>query len=153
MNKKNQQMDRSRRLAHWVLRPSLAASLLAGTLLAGTTGCQTSGVSASRSWFPKLPFRSVATSETETAEPVQVEETPRVASNPVTNAGGTLVSGLPSTNRLVGYVTGKKYEDIPRAKEFYRRGDERFRQAARAPKATRTGMFAEAAELFESAGK
>lgn len=151
MNKKNHQMDRSRRLARWVVRPSLAASLLAGTLLASTTGCQTSGASASRSWLPKLPFRSVATSETETPEPVQAEETPRVASNPVTNAGGKL--GLPSTNRLVGYVTGKKHEDIPRAKEYYRRGDELFRQAALAPKATRTGMFAEAAELFESAGK
>ncbi|WP_182864671.1 tetratricopeptide repeat protein [Rhodopirellula sp. JC639] len=149
MKKNQQQLDRPGRFTRCGLRP-----LLGTCVLAAVAGCQSfGGGSATRGWFPRLPFGSVATDETETPPLVQAEDPPRVASGSASNAGGTLASGLPSTNRLVGYVTGKKHEDIPKAKELYRRGDERFKQAARAPKATRTGMFAEAAELFEKACK
>lgn len=58
---------------------------------------------------------------------------------------------IPGTTRLVGFVSGKK-EDLPRAKQLYIKADALFKEASRAPKATRTGMFAEAAELFKDAG-
>lgn len=151
MKTEKQQSGLTHRFTTKVIRPLFGVCLLSGTVLSGTVGCQTFGESgSSRSWFPGLPFGSVARSESPTP-PDADNPSSTETSSPVADAGGSLLDRVPSTNRLVGYVTGK-HEDLPRAKQLYVRADALFREAARAPKATRTTMFADAAGLFEDAG-
>lgn len=135
------------------LSPTLAV-LLGTLLLTSAIGCKTFSDTA---WKPKSPFRSVADSESSTLAPENETLAETLAETtesgtPVAKTGGGLSDRLPSTNRLVGFVTGK-HEDLPEAKKRYQRGDALFKQAAKAPKDEREAMFADAAELFEDAGK
>lgn len=148
MMKAKQQSNRFSRLTALFIGP-----LLGACVMAGSAGCQTVTESnPSRGWlpkFPRLPLPSLAGKES----PSPDDDAPSVTAetDPVQTSGERLIDRLPGTNRLVGYVTGK-HEDLPKAKQLYQRGDELFKKAARAPKATRTVMFGEAAELFEDAG-
>ncbi|MCA9139645.1 MAG: tetratricopeptide repeat protein [Planctomycetales bacterium] len=150
MKIKKQQSELTHRFTARVIRPLLGACLISATV-----GCQTFGRSGtSRSWFPGIPFRSTAGTESSTSPmgDSSVDGDADDGTSPkVASAGGSLLERMPGTNRLVGFVTGK-HEDLPRAKQLYVRADALFKEAARAPKATRTMMFADAAGLFEDAG-
>ena len=150
MNTDKQQTGLSNRFCHFASGAPLGA-LLGAFLLTTVAGCSTFGdTSSSRSWTPKLPFGSLAGTDSET--PTETPETVDQTTSAVSTAGEGLVDRLSSTNRLVGFVTGTN-EDLPKAKRLYQRGDALFKEAVEAPKGTRDGIFSDAAGLFKDAGE
>ncbi|MCO8123686.1 tetratricopeptide repeat protein [Stieleria sp. TO1_6] len=124
-------------------------ALIGVCFLISATGCKSFRDSGGdSSWRPKMPFGALAGTEPATPKP----EAPEATSGGVANADGTLAEKSPSTNRLVGFVTGKN-DDLPKAKQLYISGDTLFKRATAAAKTDRVELFEQAADQFKAAAK
>ena len=77
--------------------------------------------------------------------------------NPVVQASNEVPSLTDRTkkagNQVMNFLSGREQEDLDRAKELYRQGDQLFKQASSQPNEERAKTFAKAAKLFSRAGE
>lgn len=58
-----------------------------------------------------------------------------------------------ASNQVMNFLSGREQENMDRAKELYRQGDQLFKQASGEPNEERVKTFAKAAKLFSRAGE